>query len=649
MWRVSVVLGALLAVMAAQTAQAPQAEESQQSPQAQQAWRLPELPDAAQVIPFLNQSIEWHRQIAVLQPLATDPADVLYLNEAMQVANQALQLSFDFAKADAELLAKTHPATPGAGATEAGTPQSLAQAAASAQAEVTERQSQLDALNQQLARATGGKRRDLQTQVAALQSELELEKTRRDTLRNIVQFVGTTGGASGLAAQIDALQRSVPELAPNAAQPAKPSNAAGASGTGAARKPPTGLMGLIEDLTALHGKRRALRQAIVATDSLSQAAGKLRAPLVASLTSMSRQGDQIVRQTSGATPAQLEAQKATLDALTAQFKQLAAATVPLGKLTIALDGYKRDLQRWDTLIGTQSVAALRQLGVRLLVLVVVLAVVIALAEIWLRAIFRYVHDVRRRYQFLLLRRIAIWIAVGLAIAFALASEIGSLATFVGLITAGMAVALQNVILAVAGYFFLIGRFGVRVGDRVQIGGVIGDVIDIGLIRLHLMEVGDAKNGRQPTGRVVVFSNAIVFQPGASFFKQIPGTNFTWHDISLTLAPETDYQVAEARLLEAVQAVYADYKQRIEEQHRRLEQTFSVPIAVPRPQSRLQFVNGGLEVMVRYPTEVEHAAAIDDAVTRRLLQAIDKSPKLKLVGSGTPNIQPVEEAPEQKAS
>src|SRR2546430_12234718 len=45
--------------------------------------------------------------------------------------------------------------------------------------------------------------------------------------------------------------------------------------------------------------------------------------------------------------------------------------------------------------------------------------------------------------------------------------------------------------------------------------------------------------RQPTGRVVVFSNAIVFQPGASFYRQIPGTNFLWHKLTLTLAPEAD--------------------------------------------------------------------------------------------------------------
>ena len=83
--------------------------------------------------------------------------------------------------------------------------------------------------------------------------------------------------------------------------------------------------------------------------------------------------------------------------------------------------------------------------------------------LWLAAplyILRYVRETRRRYQFLLFRRIVIWIVVGAIIAFTFATEMGSVATFAGLLTAGVAVALQNVILSVAGYFFLIGKYGI---------------------------------------------------------------------------------------------------------------------------------------------------------------------------------------------
>jgi small-conductance mechanosensitive channel len=158
---------------------------------------------------------------------------------------------------------------------------------------------------------------------------------------------------------------------------------------------------------------------------------------------------------------------------------------------------------WQGTIQGRYTAEWRSLLLRLVLLGAVLAVIFAVADFWRRTIFRYVHDARRRYQFLLLRRMVLWVLIALTTAFAFASELGSVATFAGLLTAGVAVALQNVILSVVGYFFLIGRFGIRVGDRVQIAGVTGEVVDIGLVRLHLMELGGG-GAETPTGRVVAF-------------------------------------------------------------------------------------------------------------------------------------------------
>jgi len=256
------------------------------------------------------------------------------------------------------------------------------------------------------------------------------------------------------------------------------------------------------------------------------------------------------------------------------------------------------------------------------------------------ATLHYVQDTHRRHQFLVLRRIVIWSAAALTIAFSLATELGSLATFAGLITAGIAVALQNVILAIAGYFFLIGKYGVRIGDRVQVSGVTGDVVEIGLIRLYLMELTGEGNDRQPTGRIVVFSNSIVFQPNAGFYKQIPGTNFIWHEVTLILASDSDYRLAEKRLLEAVETVYASYHAGIEQQYRTMQESFHFPMELPKPQSRLRLTQTGLEVVIRYPLDLEHSAAIDDKMTRELMDALARPPKLQLIGSGKPNLMPV---------
>jgi len=136
------------------------------------------------------------------------------------------------------------------------------------------------------------------------------------------------------------------------------------------------------------------------------------------------------------------------------------------------------------------------------------------------------------------------------VGFAFASELGSVVTFAGLITAGLAVAMQSVLVSIVGYFFLIGKYGVRVGDRVQIGDVTGEVIELGLVRLHLMEIG-GHGQLGPTGRVVAFANSVVFQVSSGLFKQIPGVNFAWHEISLTLPAGTDYVTAKDKLMAAV--------------------------------------------------------------------------------------------------
>ncbi len=202
-------------------------------------------------------------------------------------------------------------------------------------------------------------------------------------------------------------------------------------------------------------------------------------------------------------------------------------------------------------------------------------------------------------------------------------------------------ALQNVILSVAAYFFLIGRYGIRVGDRVQIGDVTGDVVDVGLVRLHLMELG--RDGL-PTSRVVAFSNSVVFQPSANFFKQIPGSSFTWHELTLTLSPDTDYRYAERRLLGALERVFAQYRERIAREHEAMEQNLTIPVRDPAPGTRLRLTASGLEMTLRYPVPLESAAAIDDQVSRAVLESVEAEPRLKLVGSGTPTLQPGAQAP-----
>jgi small-conductance mechanosensitive channel len=210
------------------------------------------------------------------------------------------------------------------------------------------------------------------------------------------------------------------------------------------------------------------------------------------------------------------------------------------------------------------------------------------------------------------------------------TEFGSLATFAGLITAGVAVALQAVILSGVAYFFFIGRFGVRVGDRVTIGAVTGDVIEVGILRLYLAELVGKPTDLHPTGRIVVFSNSVLFQPQA-FYKQMPGANYVWHEVAFTLSPETDVKVAERRLVGAVERVYERYKASLA--RGKVLSGMRVEEGELRPEGRLRFAEDGVELVVRYPVEVRRAAEEDDRMTRELLAAIEEEPKLKLAAGG----------------
>jgi small-conductance mechanosensitive channel len=219
------------------------------------------------------------------------------------------------------------------------------------------------------------------------------------------------------------------------------------------------------------------------------------------------------------------------------------------------------------------------------------------------------------------------LALTIVIVFGLVSEVGSLATYAGLITAGLAVALQNVILAVVAYFFLIGRYGVRVGDRITLAGVTGRVVEIGLVRIYLMELTGPQ--LRSTGRMVVLSNAVLFQPTA-LFKQMPGGDFYWHTIKMVLAPTTDVADAQKRLSEAANSVYAKYRPAIEQQHAALQRFIDFQTALPEPEVYARLNIKGLECTVRYPVEPAQAASTDQKMLQALREAQSKAPELQLV-------------------
>ncbi|HEY2115897.1 MAG TPA: mechanosensitive ion channel family protein [Candidatus Angelobacter sp.] len=608
------------------------------------------------IISFLNQTIVWSRQLTAEQQLVNEPSDALFLNDSRQLANQVVRLAFDYARSRAQALANQG----GAGGTSQSQAapsqyQRLIDSANKADQQVKSLQKELDGFHQQLLAASGRKRTTLLAVISETEGELELFQTRRDTLRNMLQFAATTTssgvGSGNLPSQVEELARTVPAAAAGGKEvpETNPSSGNSASPTAVAsrerKEAPTGILSLATDLFSLRRKVSALDDNLRQTDALVQTAKNLRAPLVAKVRELTQKGDDVAGQPDSQDPKVLAQQRKDLDSLTTQFKQVSASLLPLGKQAILLDVYKRGTTNWRNAVESQYQAELKGLLLRLGALGLILGVVLGVSELWKRATFRYITDTRRRYQFLLIRRIVLWSLIAIIVATAFASELGAITTFAGLMTAGIAVALQNVILSIAGYFFLIGKYGVRVGDRVNINGVTGDVVDIGLVRLQMMEMTSGP-APLPTGRVVAFSNAVVFQAGSGMFKQIPGTNFLWHEITLTLDPKTNYRQVEQRMMEAVNKVFAEYRDKMEMQRRNVERSLNSTIAAFAPESRLHLTQTSLEVVIRYPVDMANAGEIDNRVTRAILEALELHPNLRAQVSAGPSIKTEEPAAEQ---
>jgi small-conductance mechanosensitive channel len=601
-----------------------------------------------QVIQVLDQTIDWYRTLGIQQQVSNEPSDLLILYDNRQTANQVIGSAFEVARANAEILAKqTGPKNDGDAS---GSSQYLSELQNKFTAQGLKVQSELQSDQDQLAAAPPEQKIELQAKISELQGELDLVNARKSLLTTLSSFTNQSGtggtSASALKAQIDAMAVTVPYSAgaastsPNAASSAPPSpNTAstgsasstaapnpsvptsaltGASGIAAAR---FGIWDLAANVVRLSEKAATIDAIDQHTAALQTTFAGFRTPLIDELKQLSARGDVLATQADTADSATLNSERGQLDVLSNQFKQASALLIPLSKIGVLLDQYRRNIANWHEAIENQYVNALKTLGVRLGVLSVLLAIVFVAAEVWRRAVLRYVQDTRRRYQFLLLRRIAVWCVGVVIVGFAFASELGSIVTFAGLITAGLAVAMQSVLVSIVGYFFLIGKYGIRVGDRVQIGEVTGEVIELGLVRLHLMELG-GHGSLGPTGRVVAFANAIVFQVSSGLFKQIHGVDFVWREITLSLPAGIDYAAAKRKLAAAVANVLMEDREEILRQTKEIQRaTSSNSGGEAQPRVQLSFSATGVDAHIRYPVHLRNAAEMEERVSQSVFGVV----------------------------
>jgi len=552
------------------------------------------------IVAHLNSVIQFYR--ASTQPIqkAGEPNDVVYRDQAAVLSAQVATFAFQSAKAEAEVRG----GTVDIGSDDTAKPSAVA---------------------------------GLQAEKKQVAGALDLANAMKDALQKIISMSDTQGG-TGLAADIDRLQRSVPEL-----QSSNKTAAPQLLTLETARSSGVSSQGIV--LFDLFEAKHQLDILLKDNDDLHRQALDLRTPLSKVLRGLIQEGQQLSQQavnapavpSSGVAPAGASAPQ-NIGAITKQFKALSAATVPLSQEIIVLEESRSNLAAWRTSVSREYDSIFHALLLRILVILIALGLIFAGGEVWSRATNKYVRDIRRRRQLLIIRRAVIGFLSAIVVLFGFVTQFNSLATFAGFITAGIAVGLQTILLSVAAYFFIIGRYGVKVGDRITISSVTGDVIDVGLVRFYMMELAGSGTELQSTGRVAMFSNAVLFQAGTPLYKQMPGTEYAWHELIVKLNESANYAMVCEAITKEIQKVYDGYREVIERQHMTVQNWMQASIDAPGVQTRMQFNGGAFQLWARFPVQIRQASEADEKLTQALFELMAKNPEIKSAVASTPVIQ-----------
>src|SRR6266581_615223 len=155
--------------------------------------------DPGKIIQFLSHTISWYRELALEQKNATEPSDLTFIQENRRVADQVVQLAFDYARNQAQIQARQPNAQPQQSQSESGgQSQRLVQALQQVEQQIQDTQAELLSVRDKVSRATPARRSPLQAQVAELQSEIGLLEARRDAIESMIEFVNASStGVTG--------------------------------------------------------------------------------------------------------------------------------------------------------------------------------------------------------------------------------------------------------------------------------------------------------------------------------------------------------------------------------------------------------------------------------------------------------------------
>ena len=315
-----------------------------------------------------------------------------------------------------------------------------------------------------------------------------------------------------------------------------------------------------------------------------------------------------------ATEEDTAAMVARLRHLSDQRKTLAALDQRIQDSQQLADAYKR----WGAVAETLRRSVLHLLLESLAAVLAILLAVI-LIDRGIRRVFDRQADRKRLHQVRFVSSIAVQLVGALFILLIVFGPPSQLSTIIGLTTAGLTVALKDFIVAFFGWFALMGRNGIRVGDWVEINGVSGEVIEIGLLKTVLLEMGNWTTTGHPTGRRVAFVNSFAIE--GHYFNFSTAGQWLWDELQVTLPPAGDpYQTAQ-QIRQTVERETETDSGAAEQDWERVTRRYGTRPFSAKPAVDLRPAVNGLNVIVRYitraPQRYEVRSRLFDAILNLL--------------------------------
>lgn len=276
--------------------------------------------------------------------------------------------------------------------------------------------------------------------------------------------------------------------------------------------------------------------------------------------------------------------------------------------------------------------------------VAIVVVALLLRQLIVRAAVKRIDDAEVGYRTrkAVTYSAAFLVLVGLLVIWVPSLE--GITTFFGFVAAGLVIALGDVIVNLAGWVYILLRHPFRVGDRIEIGGLAGDVIDTRILRFTLLEIGNWVAGDQSTGRIVHVPNGTVFRQNVANYTD--GFHYIWHEVDLPVTFESDWKKAEGLFLGVLKDHAAtDAKMPAEAAIRHATRKYFIRFRELEPIVYVDVIQYGVMLRGRILVDARQRRTINDRIWRDVLDAIAKEPAVAFAYPTRRTIFSQEQSPE----